>query len=188
MPKNKIARIISEIFNGFLTMILTPVIGVLSSELTTTNKTIYTLTYILIPILPYFLLKKLGTISDYEFTKREERPPYFVTITLLFGIVVLVLKQYQLNQLENIVTNVFFVSTVITAITFLWKISGHMTYSTILFATLIYLFPSPYMLLLFLFTPLIGWSRIVLKKHTLTQVSMGTILPLAISILIYWVF
>ena len=84
MLKKKIARIISEISNGFLTMMLTPLIAINTLPLETQERTIYSLVYILSPILPYFILKKMGKISDYEFTKREERPPYFTTISILF--------------------------------------------------------------------------------------------------------
>ncbi len=189
MLKKKIARIISEISNGFLTMILTPVIAVNISNLEIRNKIIYTIIYILIPTLPFTLLRKLGKITDYEFTKREERPPYFTTISLLLGITYLTIVTFNIETLTNISLNIYIVSSVITLVTFLWKISGHMTYSTLLFITLIYLFPTnPYLFLLFLFSPLIGWSRIVLEKHTLSQVTLGTLVTLFISILIYWGF
>ena len=71
MLKQKIARIISELFNGFLTMILTPVIGVCTSTLDTFSKLIISLAYLLSTVLPYFVLKASGKISDYELTKRE---------------------------------------------------------------------------------------------------------------------
>lgn len=186
MFKKKLARIISEISNGFLTMILTPVIPVLVSELNPFDKLILFVSYLLSPLIPYFVLKAMGMISDYEFTDRRERPPYFTTISLLFGLVYLLVRTYEIEMLTNISLNFFVVSSVITLITFLWKISGHMTYSTILFTTLIYVFGSPYLFLLFLFTPFIGWSRIVLEKHTLTQVTAGTLVTLAISTYIYW--
>ena len=189
MLKKKIARIISEISNGFMTMMLTPLIAINTSSLDTKNRIIYSLAYILSPLLPYFVLKKMGKISDYEFTKREERPPYFTTISILFGVIYFFVRNLDIQILTNVSLNIFLVSSVITVITFLWKISGHMTYSTLLFATLIYLFPNtPALYLLFLFTPFIGWSRIVLEKHTLSQVTLGTLLTLFISILIYWGF
>jgi membrane-associated phospholipid phosphatase len=189
MLKTKIARIISEISNGFLTMILTPVIAILVSPLNTLNKTILSLVYLLSTILPYFVLKKMGKVSDYEFTKREERPPYFTTISILFGIIFFFVLTLNIETLTRVTMNLFLVSTVVTIITFYWKISGHMTYSTILFATLIYLFPNtPALMFLFVLTPFIAWSRIVLNKHTLTQVILGTLIPLSISILIYWPF
>ena len=189
MLKKKIARIISEISNGFLTMMLTPLIAINTLPLETKERTIYSLVYILSPIFPYFILKKMGKISDYEFTKREERSPYFTTISILFGIIYFFVRGLDNQILTNISLNIFLVSSVITFITFFWKISGHMTYSTLLFATLIYLFPTnPYLFLLFILSPFIGWSRIVLEKHTLSQVTLGTLVTLSISILIYWVF
>ena len=189
MLKTKIARIISEISNGFMTMILTPVIAIFASPLNTINKTIFILTYTLSPIIPYLVLKKMGKVTDYEFTNRKERPPYFTTITIIFGILFLLLTTLNLEILTKVSLNLFLVSSVITLITFYWKISGHMTYSTILFTTLIYLFPgTPALYLLFLLTPFIAWSRIALDKHDLTQVTLGTLIPLTISILIYWSF
>jgi membrane-associated phospholipid phosphatase len=189
MLKRKIARIISEISNGFMTMILIPVTAIFVSPLDTLNKTIFILTYTLSPILPYFVLKKMGRVTDYEFTNRKERPPYFSTITIIFGILFLLLTTFNSEILTRVSLNLFVVSTVVTLITFYWKISGHMTYSTVLFTTLIFLFPNtPALFLLFLFTPFIAWSRIALDKHTLSQVTLGTLIPLTISILIYWGF
>lgn len=188
MIKKKIARIISEISNGFLTMILAPTIAIWSTTLGSKEKILFSLMYILAPIFPYIVYKKMGKISDYELTNRKERPLYFTTISVLFGIIHLILLAFGNDTLINVSLNIFVISSCINLVTFFWKISGHMTYSTILFITLIYLFPSPYLFLLFLFSPFIGWSRIVLEKHTLTQVTLGTLITLAISILIYWGF
>ena len=186
MNKKKIARIISEISNGFLTMILTPLLAIAVSSLETKLKIIYSLAYLLATILPYFVLKKLGRASDYEFTKREERPPYFVSLSLLFGLLFLLLRRYGIEPLTNVSLAIFVVASTITLITFFWKISGHMTYSTLLFCTLAYLF-SPYFLLLFLFSPFIAWSRIELEKHTLVQVIAGTLVTATLCVFIYWV-
>jgi membrane-associated phospholipid phosphatase len=189
MAKTKIARIISEMFNGFMTMILTPTIAVFSSPIPITQKIILFFLYLLSPILPYLTLKKLGKVTDYEFTDRKERPPYFTTITILFGVIFFFVLALNVETLTRVTMNLFVVSTIVTIITFYWKISGHMTYSTILFATLIYLFPTtPALMFLFVLTPFVGWSRIALNKHTLTQVTLGTLIPLSISILIYWPF
>jgi membrane-associated phospholipid phosphatase len=189
MLKKKIARIISELSNGYLTMILTPVIALCISNIDTFSKLTLSLGYLLSSILPYFVLKAFGRVSDYEFTKREERPPYFTTISILYGIIFLYTLTLGNELVSTITLNIFVVTTVMTTITYFWKISGHMTYSTLLFVTLIFLFPSnPYLYLLFLFTPFIGWSRIELEKHTLSQVTLGTFLTILISILIYYPF
>lgn len=188
MNKDKLARIISEISNGFATMILTPVVALAISPLTIGHKVLFSLLYIAVPLVTYLILHRLGKVTDYELTKREERPLYFTILSLLFGLLYLFLKGYSIEMLTNVSLCIFAVASTITVITFLWKISGHMTYSTLLFLTLFYLFKSPYILLLFLFTPFIAWSRIQLKKHTLAQVVAGTLVTATICILIYWVF
>ncbi|MFA5633740.1 MAG: phosphatase PAP2 family protein [Candidatus Dojkabacteria bacterium] len=189
MLKQKIARIISELFNGFLTMILTPVIGICISTLDTFSKLIISLAYLLSTVLPYFVLKASGKISDYELTKREERPVYFTVLSILFGLIFLSTLLLRDIQVQTISLNLFLVSTIMTVITYFWKISGHTIYSTLLFVTLIYIFPDyPYFYLLFLSLPFIGWSRIVLEKHTLSQVIFGSFLTLLISVLNYWPF
>jgi membrane-associated phospholipid phosphatase len=187
MNKYKLARIISEISNGFLTMILTPILGILSSPIKLSQKVGFSVAYFLATTLPFLILKKMGRISDYEFTDRRERPPYFISISILYGLFYLFLKNFQLPILSDISLALFLVSTVISFITLFWKISGHMTFSTLLFCTLAYLY-SPLFFLLFLFSPFIGWSRIVLKKHNIAQVIAGTLVPFVICILIYWVF
>ncbi len=185
MSKKKIARIISEISNGFLTMMLTPLLAIVISPLKIELKVVYCLAYLLTTVLPYLILKKLGKASDYEFTKREERPPYFISISLLFGVLFLLLRRYGIEPLTDVSLAIFLVASIITLITFFWKISGHMTYSTLLFFTLAYLF-SPYFLLLFLFSPFIAWSRIELEKHNLAQVIAGTLVTAIICVLTYW--
>jgi len=187
MNKPKLARIISEISNGFLTMVLTPLFGIFSTSIELLQKVSLSLAYLLATTLPFLILKKMGKISDYEFTDRRERPPYFISVSMLYGVLSLIIYGFQIPFLSEIALALFLTSATISFITLFWKISGHMTYSTLLFCTLAYLF-SPSFFLLFLFSPFIGWSRIVLKKHTLLQVIGGTVVTFLICVLIYWVF
>lgn len=189
MDLKKIARIVSEIFNGFVLMILTPTIAILSSDSPTIYKIAVPFAYLAFTIVPFFILKKLGKVSDYEFTKREERPPYFTLVTLgyliLFVFVSLVVKE---TNLTVVALALFASSCVLTMVTLFWKMSGHMTYSTIFFFTLIFLFPEvSFLPLIFIFTPLIAASRVILGKHTVWQTIIGTLVCATISILIYWV-
>jgi len=185
----KISRIISEIFNGFLTMILVPTIAFAVSDINIIYKLLFPLLYLVITIAPFFILRKLGKISDYEFTKREERPPYFTATTvgylLMFLLTTFLIKDTTLIQ---VTLTVFVATSVLTIVTLYWKMSGHMTYSTLLFFTLLFLFPDArYLPCIFLFTPLIAASRVILKKHTVMQVIVGTFVSATISILILWV-
>jgi len=191
MKKNilpKIARIVSEIFNGFLTMILVPTIAFAISDVNIFYKLLFPFLYFLTTIAPFVILRKMGRISDYEFTKREERPPYFTITTvgyLILFFLTLLLKDTILTQ---VTLAIFATTCVLTIVTLYWKMSGHMTYSTLLFFTLLYLFPYAAALpFIFLFTPFIAASRVILKKHTVMQTIVGTLVSATISILILWV-
>jgi len=192
MKKNilpKIARIVSEIFNGFLTMILVPTIAFMVSDVNILYKLLIPFLYLVITILPFLILRKIGKISDYEFTKREERPLYF-TITTIGYLALFLLTTFLVKDTMLIhITLAVFVSTcVLTIVTLYWKMSGHMTYSTLLFFTLLYLFPyATFLPFIFLFTPLIAASRVILKKHTIMQTIVGTLVCATISILILWI-
>lgn len=185
----KISRVVSEIFNGFLTMILVPTIAFAVSDVNLTYKILFPLAYFLITIIPFFVLRRLGKISDYEFTKREERPPYFFIVTLGYTILFILSSLFVKDTvLIHITLNIFVATCVLSIVTLYWKMSGHMTYSTMLFFVLLYLFPyTPYLSLIFLFLPFIAASRVILKKHTVMQVIVGTLVSGLISILILWV-
>lgn len=189
MDLRKPARIISEIFNGFAMMILTPTIAVIVLDIPTIYKVLVPLAYLCFTIVPFIVLKKMGKISDYEFTKREERPPYFTLVTvgylLLFVLTSLLIKNPNLSL---VTLALFSTSCVLTMVTLFWKMSGHMTYSTLFFFTLIFLFPEvKFLPIIFIFTPLIAISRVILKKHTIWQTIIGTLVCATITILIYWV-
>lgn len=189
MDLRKPARIISEIFNGFAMMILTPTIAVIVLDIPTIYKILVPLAYLCFTIVPFIVLKKMGKISDYEFTKREERPPYFTLVTvgylLLFVLTSLLIKNPNLSL---VTLALFSTSCVLTMVTLFWKMSGHMTYSTLFFFTLIFLFPEvKFLPIIFIFTPLIAISRVILKKHTIWQTIIGTLVCATITILIYWV-
>ena len=185
----KASRVVSEIFNGFAMMILTPTIAVIVLDIPTIYKILVPLAYLCFTIVPFIVLKKMGKISDYEFTKREERPPYFTLVTvgylLLFVLTSLLIKN---TNLSLVTLALFSTSCVLTMVTLFWKMSGHMTYSTLFFFTLIFLFPEvKFLPIIFIFTPLIAISRVILKKHTIWQTIIGTLVCATISILIYWV-
>ncbi len=184
----KISRIVSEIFNGFFTMILTPTIAFAISDINIFYKILFPFLYITATIAPFFILRKMGKISDYEFTKREERPPYFTITTISYLILFLLTLLLKDTILTQVTLAIFTVTCVLTIVTLYWKMSGHMTYSTLLFFTLLFLFPyADFLPLIFIFTPFIAVSRVILKKHTPMQTIIGTLVSATISILILWI-
>jgi len=189
MDLRKPARIISEAFNGFAMMVLTPTIAILISDSPLIYKILVPIAYLAFTIIPFCVLKKFRKISDYEFTKREERPPYFTSVTIGYLVLFIIISLIFKNQpITYVSLALFTTSCVLTMVSLYWKMSGHMTYSTLFFFTLLFLFPqTPYLPLIFIFTPLIATSRVILKKHTIMQTIIGTLVCTIISILIYWV-
>lgn len=189
MLKKKIARIISEMFNGFGTMLIVPSIAVLFSSTNLIYKILIPILYIVLPLGSYFILKKLGKASDYEFTKREERPLYFSILSVIFFLLfILCIFVIKIQKLTDVSAILFILSTILTIISMYWKMSGHMIYSTFLFFSLMYLFPDlKYIPLLFIFTPFIAWSRVALEKHDWLQVVAGTLSSAIISVLFFWI-
>lgn len=189
MLKKKLARIISEIFNGFFTMLLTPTLVFLISDIQIIYKIIFIFLYISLPLILFFYLRKIGKVSDYEFTKREERPLYFslhATIFLLLSVAAILLLKNP--DITTVTMTAFTISSILTIITLFWKISGHMIYSTLLFFTLIFLFPNlSFLWFFFVFTPAIAWSRVELGKHTWMQTVAGVAVSAIISITFFFV-
>jgi membrane-associated phospholipid phosphatase len=184
--KKKIARIISEILNGFATMLLPVVIATILSDIAPLDKLLIGIYYIFACILPFFVLKSLGRVSDYEFTDRKERPPYFIIQSTLFIIGYIIIRNTGSEELINIAYVQAIITVIFTIVTFFWKISGHMTYGVFFLMTMIYLFPEVRNLyLILLFIPPLAWSRVALEKHTYLQTVAGTILSLTTSLLIY---
>ena len=189
MPKKKLARIISEVFNGFFTMLLAPALVFVISDIPIIYRILFPTLYLCAPLVTFIILKRLGKATDYEFTKREERPLFFTIVTIsflvLFIISTLIFKD---PTISTVTVASLIASTILTIVSLFWKMSGHMTYSTLLFFTLIFLFPHlSFFWLLFIFTPAIAWSRVELGKHTWLQTIAGVLVSIAISITFFFV-
>ncbi|KER09624.1 MAG: hypothetical protein HY22_10255 [[Candidatus Thermochlorobacteriaceae] bacterium GBChlB] len=121
-------------------------------------------------------LMKSGKVSDYDISDRKNR-----TIPLIIGIAVYVLGFFVLKALgAPLIASSFMIcyavnTLVIMFITFVWKISVHVTSLCGPIAALYVTFGTPMLLLLLLVPPLM-WSRIVLKAHTPMQTIAGAAL------------
>lgn len=184
-----IARIISRIFSP---IIEAPLIIWLATSLNITFLSwlkVFLISLFFLFFLPYsfFLISlKIGSISDWDVTKRKER--YGFNIIVLFSIIACLLVFYFLNEKALVYFYIrllmpFFLYFLIT---FFWKISGHMLVNSI-FILLLFFYASvplqkPIVLFSGILLIIVGWSRIKLKKHTLAQVAAGALLPFTILI------
>jgi membrane-associated phospholipid phosphatase len=118
-------------------------------------------------------LLRQGKVSDYNLTKREERfwPMVVSMASALVGWVLLSQLQAPALLLALAATNLA-QSVVYFFITLRWKVSIHSAVAAGL-AVLGSAVAGGTVWLLVLAVPLIAWSRVVLRRHTLAQTVVG---------------
>lgn len=143
-----------------------------------------------IPALYIFWQVRLGKISDPHIERREERRSVFGVFigSLCLGTVAL----WALGAPHSfvILTLLIFVSSLCAgAITLYWKISIHswVLAGAITLFGLSFASPSWYWWLLLL-VPVVIWSRVYRRRHTLWQGVAGAIFGMVLTSLLYHVF
>lgn len=176
--KTRIAILISDALNPFL---LLPVLHIFlfknaNIEFLSARFILIIVFQLVLPLVFILSLVERGKISDFDISKREERGTYFLLLTLCFGLSLFVSRGFaDLHDLSIQLTILMFL---VFLITLKWKISGHMAFDTLIFLYLIKEIPISPILLVAL--PLVGWSRIYLKKHLLSQVVAGSLLSMVV--------
>lgn len=161
--KQSIATIISRVFDPFI--MLAVVIVILLS-----HTRVFVPAFISIVILPFvlfFIAWKTKRVSDWDITDRRERPMLFWSLTAIEIINIVVFKLWFL--IPMILAFVGF-----SFITHFWKISGHAFASALATGILISRFGWHWWPVLFI-VPLVVWSRVVRKNHTLPQGIAGAL-------------
>ncbi len=146
-----------------------------------------------LPLVDLLVRMKLGTVSDFHVSKKEER-----TAPMLFNIGYLTAGALLLSLLgapkELIAFEVGALLIIVVAlvVTFWWKISLHAIGLVEIYVMLMlifygwsFVFYNLYFLVLII---AVCWARIYLKKHTLGQVIAGSAAGAAIPVLVFWAF
>ena len=136
------------------------------------------------PFIYILIAVRVGKISDVDVSRRTERagPFLFGISSVLAGWLVLIL----LHGPENLQTLLFItaVSGIVMMVTTIWwKISIHSS-SMGGVATILTAFYGAVMLPTFLLLILVSWSRVVLRRHTVSQVIAGSLVSIALTLLI----
>ena len=124
----------------------------------------------------------LGKFSDIDVSIRSQRvgPFLFGITSSLIGFFILQLNNAPKN-LETVLLTASILGFILMIITFWWKISMHASglSGTVTFLAVLY---GRMLLLAFLLVALVGWSRVVLRRHTTAQVIGGAALSAAITL------
>lgn len=137
------------------------------------------------PMLFLFWLYATERISDLDMSERDERRRVFAIFIVFYAVATLTL---WLMHAPAIVTASMAGYTaagiVVWQITRHWKISTHALGITAPLVALTYLYgaaPLPFLVLI----PLVGWSRVYLRAHTVSQVAAGVALG-ALSVAVFF--
>lgn len=187
-----LARILSTVFNPFLTALALFVILAHVSARGTVDfwwllllSTFFTS---LGPMLYVFWLYGTDRISDLDMSVRHEREAVFGAFVVFYLLGTIVMWVTHAPKLMIASLAAYTVSTlVVQYITRYWKISTHSLGITAPLVALTLLYGNvtlPFLVLI----PMVGWARVYLKAHTVLQVIAGAALGTGSTILFFHLF
>lgn len=136
------------------------------------------------PLLYILIGVRRGKFSDVDVSIRSQRSGPFLFTILSALIALFMLAAFHGPRDLDTLLLIMIVSGVIMMITtFWWKISIH-TSSLASAATILTALYGTIMLPLFLLVALVGWSRVVLRRHTIAQVIAGSVLSTILATVI----
>lgn len=185
---NFIARTISTLFNPFL--ILPPSLYLLIDK--EVNNDIYAIkwaiySFIFMSIVGIFVIFGviLGFFSDMDISKREERPLLFAFAGIVSTLYLISLLVFNAPKVLLVIASAICLGLVIIAIVNRKiKASIHVATISSLISSVAIVYGGVF-LFAFSIIPIIAWSRVRTKKHTLLEAIAGGILGIALTIIIY---
>ena len=138
-----------------------------------------------IPLAYLVLGKRLGWVSDFEMTRRSERPR-FILVSLSSDLLALAILYFFHGPPLLLVMALTYVCLGITMLTIsnFWKISLHMAGVSGFTMALVFVFGAP-ALITFFSLPLVAWARWYRRKHTLAQLTAGAFAGMLITALVF---
>ncbi len=180
----------AKLISAALHPLLTPAVGFLmlittNERLNLTEKVISTVIAVsfscLFPIASLWYLLQKGTVESIDVVVREQRPWPLTLASINYFVGFLLLSSVQAPELVQGLMFCYGTNTLVVAlITIWWKVSVHTTAMSALLVALTYSF-GPWVLPFFLLVSLVGISRVVLNRHTVSQVIIGGLLGLVLT-------
>jgi membrane-associated phospholipid phosphatase len=184
-----LARIISTVFNPFLTALA--LFGILSHASASDTPGFWRLFFTCAfftsigPMLYVFWLYATDRIADLDMSVRSEREKVFFTFVLFYALGTLTLWLTHGPPVLIATMGAYTIAAlVVQYITRYWKISTHALGITAPLVGLIYLYgpqPLPFLVLI----PAVAWSRVYLRAHTVLQVLAGMLLGF-VSVFVFY--
>lgn len=136
------------------------------------------------PLLYILVGVRRGKFSDMDVSMRSQRSgPFLFTILSALVALFMLAVFHGPRDLDTLLLIMIVSGVVMMMTTFWWKISIH-TSSLASAATILTALYGVIMLPLFVLVALVGWSRVVLRRHTIAQVIAGSVLSTILATVI----
>lgn len=148
---------------------------------------IFSYAFILVVVLFVIAGVMLGAFSNFDVSKREQRPLLFSFSAFVIFCYLISLLILQGPKILLVVVFAIIFGLIIFAIANKWiKASIHVATATAVFLLIGVAYRGYFFLLLSL-VPLLAWSRVKTKGHTLMETVIGGILGIVITLIVYFV-
>lgn len=139
-----------------------------------------------LPLILLLVLVRLGKVTDHHVSDRKQRAPVLLMAlgSILAGLLVLEAAGAPRSVVAMVLAVVGGV-VVLAAVSPFWKMSGHAA-AISCSAVIAVLMLGPAWAPLLLLVPAVGWSRVVLRAHTVAQVVAGSLLGGVVMAGIWW--
>ena len=190
--KKRIASLTSNILNPFLVSFVFILLLSFKSTPSALDAIKWSLISVAASILPVFgviiYLVRSQKLESIFINVRKQRTKIYLLAVVCAGVGYVIL--YYLEAPKELIATFaagFSAVVVFMCVNFLWKISLHTAFVTASVTVLIILYGSITAVTVVL-VPLIAWSRIELKHHSLAQVITGALLAALIVVVVFYLF
>jgi membrane-associated phospholipid phosphatase len=187
--KNRVARVITEALQPPITVAL---LLLLSPAMepgfpgTVWFGAVAVLFVCVLPLAAVVVLVRMGKVTDRHVSDRRQRFPVLAmsVVSLLAGLGVLLAINAPYSVIVVVLAIVGGV-VVLAVISLFWKISGHAGAIALTTVITVLILGAPWIPLLLLI-PAVGWSRVVLRAHTVAQVVAGALVGGGVTAALWW--
>lgn len=187
--KKFLAQTISRLFDPAVLAIVILFVAIAKSHMDTTETIIWFSVVMvlngLVPLLFLVYFTNKGFVFDDTLSNKNahrQRIGIFLVFLVAVALELLIMIGTQIHQpLLAVFTGGLVAIALALAITWYWKISMHASMATFFIVMLIAIYGWKVWPII-LFLPLVFWSRIYLKRHTIWQLLAGSILALIVSV------
>jgi membrane-associated phospholipid phosphatase len=139
-----------------------------------------------LPLAAVVVLVRMGKVTDHHVSDRRQRFPVLAmsVVSLLAGLGVLLAINAPYSVIVVVLAIVGGV-VVLAVISLFWKISGHAGAIALTTVITVLILGAPWIPLLLLI-PAVGWSRVVLRAHTVAQVVAGALVGGGVTAALWW--